>query len=830
MAGMAQELSAEANTGSDELLKDGNNMEPVGNQSNAARAKQKKEKKSKRGEFTSQSERKRKSLPNVVDQPSSQSTPSLSQPQTEQRSRPSKRKRVSEPAQKTTDSREIDDEPATNNSTVAINGHGPPGNSERPSLPNQPKQPKRRNTINSAPVSTSKSKAVKKQRSSLSAKRTASLEDDSDQSGSRPQGHRSESNRKVTGFFTPEEVETIESFKLGFCNDLRLTGDTFDRMVQHSGRIEGDEFPGDSIITKQEFWQTIYGVLPNRDRRSIYRFMRRHFQASTQKPHQWTEEQDDELIGLYAQHGAKWLTSPSSWVGMMMMSCNGGKTGLSTGIQCAEGLAKAGTDVGKDMYEMDETLLSWGVVSDKLKNCRSRQQCADKWRKIRRYILTKRASGFPDAVYNAEVECKPRRRSFDPQKANAGYEFKSQEYVDSDVDEDENKEGSKDDNGPSSKSQAARQRAKPQKPVSEEKKAAAKQANRKPTSTADESGFGSESEYDSHVSDSQREEEQRRGKTSIEQERRATKKKDRKEPGSVNGVKAKENGENPQKKPKHIETPKETPKFQPSFISRSPEESSKKQREEGEPKEKDNNPNPSIAKTQERGTAAQPNEDRSPSASSDSEGSEDVEDAGSVSLTPERPETKATKSTPAQKELVNANPSEGKTSNKQDDEESSNEEGKQSENESASSRSDEEQTEPPTMNNKRKAEPDPAQNVNPSPKRMKIEPAESSKASSQAPSEESSSESENDDDDESDSELEAKPVPTPEPKPRPKPEPRFGFESKRLTLKQLKEQTLNRNPVRPSISDPPPQPSGSRARSRSASSSDSDSSSSSSNG
>ena len=294
----------------------------------------------------------------------------------------------------------------------------------------------------------------------------------------------------------------------------------------------------------------------------------------------------------------------------------------------------------------------------------------------------------------------------------------------------------------------------------------------------------------------------------------------------MNGVKVKENGENPQKKPKHIETPKEAPKSQTSFTSRSPEESSKKQSEEGEPKEKSNIPSPSIVKTQERGTAAQPNKDRSLSAaSSDSEESEDIEDDESVPLTSKQPEAKATKSTQGQKELANANPSEGKTSDKQDDEESSIEESEeseeQSEEESASSSSDEEQTEPSTMNNKRKAEPELAQNVNPSPKRMKIEQAESGKTSGQSSSEESSSDSESDDD-ESD--------PEPEPKPQPKPEPRAEIGSKRLTLKQLKEQTLNRNPVRPSISDPPPQPSGSRARSRSTSSSDSDSSSSSSNG
>ena len=685
-------------------------------------------------------------------------------------------------------------------------------------------------------------------------------------------------------------------------------------MVQHSGRIEGDDkFPCDSsIITKEEFWQKIYGILPDRDRRSVYRFMKRHFQPSAQKPHEWTEQQDKELIVLYAKHGAKWAyiarllgrtdddvvqrwknrlehrdkMRRGPWSSQEIKQLQGF-------IQEAyDAMAKDGTDVGKDIYEMDEIHVRWGIVSDKLENRRSRQQCADKWRKIRRYVLAQRVNGSPDAVYNPEVEWKPSKRRYDTPKAKPEHQYKSHEYVDSDADEDENEEGNKDANGPS-KPQPASQRAKPQEPASGEKKpstaiskgskpaVSTKPVNTKPTSAADEPESGSNSSDAepglSDDNDGQSEEEQQYEKADVKQESHPNKKTDGKKPESANGTKGKANGENTQEKPKHMETSKEIPK--PQVPSRSPEKGLKKQTEEGQSKDKTNLPSPSTVKTQERHTVPQQNRDRSPSAAEseseddeesdeneESEDDEDDEGSESDSPAPEQSETKATKPGPMQKELPNPKLSEGKAADKEDktlnNQESSDEEIEESQYESASSSEDEEQTERKTADkegktrnneesaseeieesqyestsssdDEKQAEPSTTSNK----RKAEPEPAQSANPSSkrmkmdstEGPKAEvqSSSEEESASDNESDDDESSESEPEAKPEPQSQPKPDSSFESKPQRL-TLQALKAQRLSQQPiRPSIPNPPPQPSGSRSRSRSSSSSEAESSSS--
>ena len=255
--------------------------------------------------------------------------------------------------------------------------------------------------------------------------------------GSRPGG---KDNLKV-GFFTPDEVEKVENFMIQFCTLHGLRSDTFKEMVQHSER-GGAEFPClPSITTKHEFWSDIYSVLPDRDRRSLYRFTRRHFQITGQKAHEWTAEQDDELVSLMKQHPAKY-----AYIGKILGRSDDDVTQrwknrlehrekmnhgawdideLQTFMKALQEIYEAHAiltpaSAGKDVYEMDEKIIGWGAVSDSMRNRRSRQQCADKWRKVRRNVLAMRANGNPDAVFDLEEAV---RRS---QERSAG---KSQEFV-----------------------------------------------------------------------------------------------------------------------------------------------------------------------------------------------------------------------------------------------------------------------------------------------------------------------------------------------------------------------------------------------------------------
>ena len=266
-------------------------------------------------------------------------------------------------------------------------------------------------------------------------------------------GLRTNDKGKLTGFFTPAEVRALEDFKVEFCNSTGLPGDTFNRMVHHSDREKGNDFPCDSSVTsKQEFWSNIYNLIPNRDRRSVYRFMKRHFQASTQRPHQWTNEQDEELVSLHEKYGPKWVyiarllgrsdddvvqrwknqlehrnrMRRGAWLEEEVNSLQEALTSSWNSLNAT------GRDVGKDIYEMPESMIAWGFISNRLQNCRSRQQCADKWRKITRRISKERARGNPNAVYVAAIEAQHQSKSPRGQRKT---QPKSEQFVDSEDEE-----------------------------------------------------------------------------------------------------------------------------------------------------------------------------------------------------------------------------------------------------------------------------------------------------------------------------------------------------------------------------------------------------------
>ncbi|KAJ5684265.1 uncharacterized protein N7477_000610 [Penicillium maclennaniae] len=280
--------------------------------------------------------------------------------------------------------------------------------------------------------------------------------------GSRPGG---KDNLKV-GFFTPDEVEKIENFKISWCNMHGIGNTTFNEMIQHSER-EGAEWPGPpDAPSKHELWTDIYGVLPDRDRRSLYRFARRHFLIPGQKAHEWTKEQDEELVELMKLYPAKYALISKMlgrsdddvtqrWKNRLQHreKMNRGNWNLDETLGFMKSLQdffEAHKEINpaaadKDIYEMDQKVIPWGSVSDSIGNSRSRQQCADKWRKICVKVKAERAKGNKDYVFDprAAVEKTSRwkERSCD---------FRSEERV-SENDEDNNDEGPVASSTPASK-------------------------------------------------------------------------------------------------------------------------------------------------------------------------------------------------------------------------------------------------------------------------------------------------------------------------------------------------------------------------------------------
>lgn len=268
-------------------------------------------------------------------------------------------------------------------------------------------------------------------------------------------------NQQKVGFFIEEEVKALEQFKIRFCNTHGIQGRTFDAMVQHSER-GGDEWPvTTNICTKADFWNDIYALIPDRDRRSVYRFMRRHFQDTTQKAHDWTPEQDEELIRLHAQHGPKYahiakLLGRSDddvtqrWKNRLQHRAtkNTGawsEAELRVFVRSLEEyrnlLLETSAEpqkAGKDIWEMDLKSISWGSISNGMGNSRTRQQCADKWRKIQKNLMTIRQTIDPNAVFDPAEAAKKYHRS--NSSVASGKSKKFVEDDDDDVQDDDDEE------------------------------------------------------------------------------------------------------------------------------------------------------------------------------------------------------------------------------------------------------------------------------------------------------------------------------------------------------------------------------------------------------
>ncbi|KAJ5384428.1 hypothetical protein N7517_002339 [Penicillium concentricum] len=265
---------------------------------------------------------------------------------------------------------------------------------------------------------------------------------------------REKDNLRI-GFYTPDEVRKIEAYKLNFCTVHGIPSAKFDEMVQHSERGASGEFPVSAdVISKGDFWDEIYALVPDRDRRSVYRFMRRHFQASAQKAHDWSKEQDDELIELHAKHGPKW-----TYIGKLIGRSDDDVTQRWKNKLEHQGTMNQGAwseeetriflnavestwntmkpmlaeKAGKDMYELDERLIVWGNISKEMGHTRSRQQCADKWRKIVRQVMTMRANGQPGAVFDPKIAAKKSAHW----NLRLEAQRKSSQFVNEDSDDDE---------------------------------------------------------------------------------------------------------------------------------------------------------------------------------------------------------------------------------------------------------------------------------------------------------------------------------------------------------------------------------------------------------
>jgi len=159
---------------------------------------------------------------------------------------------------------------------------------------------------------------------------------------------------------------------------------------------------------KDDFWEGVCSVLPQRSRASIYKHVRRQYHIFNSRA-KWTESEDEHLAVLVKEKGSAWKAVGDA-MGRMGEDCrdrwrNYGKCGkdrgkdrwdefeeselkkiiadVLTGIRVRRGITDP-FDLESNAIDYDgEDEINWTVISDLMGNKRSRIQCRYKWNKMK---------------------------------------------------------------------------------------------------------------------------------------------------------------------------------------------------------------------------------------------------------------------------------------------------------------------------------------------------------------------------------------------------------------------------------------------------------------
>lgn len=159
---------------------------------------------------------------------------------------------------------------------------------------------------------------------------------------------------------------------------------------------------------KDDFWEGVCSVLPQRSRASIYKHVRRQYHIFNSRA-KWTESEDEHLATLVKEKGSAWKAVGDA-MGRMGEDCrdrwrNYGKCGkdrgkdrwdeleeselkktiaeVLIGIRTRRGITDP-FDLESNAIDYDgEDEINWTVISDLMGNKRSRIQCRYKWNKMK---------------------------------------------------------------------------------------------------------------------------------------------------------------------------------------------------------------------------------------------------------------------------------------------------------------------------------------------------------------------------------------------------------------------------------------------------------------
>ncbi|EHY58500.1 hypothetical protein HRR83_007126 [Exophiala dermatitidis] len=205
----------------------------------------------------------------------------------------------------------------------------------------------------------------------------------------RARGSTASENGRHTGQFTEEEINSLNNWRDMFCEDHNITHEQFnDMMADTIQRKKRDEWPW-PFITKNDFLQDYYDVLPHRNRRSMLRYRERNFQNAGGSRN-WTAEDDAQLIRLHKELGPKWaeigrrMTRTSDAVSqrwrhrLALGHVEQGEWSKEEQIKFKKILADLRRDSGTT-DDLEEWRIPWSKVSERM-GTRTAQQCSNHWR------------------------------------------------------------------------------------------------------------------------------------------------------------------------------------------------------------------------------------------------------------------------------------------------------------------------------------------------------------------------------------------------------------------------------------------------------------------
>jgi hypothetical protein len=228
-----------------------------------------------------------------------------------------------------------------------------------------------------------------------------------------------------TGPFSESEIRKLEQFMVDYCDEHGIDETVFRQMMTDSCRRRRNatwSWPG---VTRFEFLNEYYDVLPNRAHKSMQRYKERNFQNLDHK-REWTEEDDKLLIDLVNELGPKWIE-----IGLRLNRTQDSVTqrykkklkdrdAVRYGTWSShenETLAKAiegiKDELGLAKIPDTDDKISWAEVSKRIGGIRTAHQCSTHWHRVQRF-----------------------KHKSSPRGIKGGRKVKSKEFVSSDDGED----------------------------------------------------------------------------------------------------------------------------------------------------------------------------------------------------------------------------------------------------------------------------------------------------------------------------------------------------------------------------------------------------------